>query len=563
MIIRRQTDIKDDVTASAAANLTLDQLLLNQVRKGAHRPFICDPPDKTELTGAVAHQYTYREADMRVAAMAAVLRNIGLRQDDIVAVRLPNTTEAVIALLAIWRAGLVACLVPLSWRRREWSMALEAVSPKALITATRIGEEDAALTACLMAENQFSIRFVAAFGPDEHDGVIALDPLISAAMTNEPEQSRPAARKRAGDHVATITFMETPDGLIPVPRCHASWIATAMRPAADLGLGPGARLLSPFMMSHLTGLAGAALPVLLTGAMLILHQPFDLFALEAQFETHRPTHILIPASLASSLAEIENAQALRTVVRVTPFGIGVPPRTGFEDQTVLDYASFSEHGLLPLAKGADGAFGLRAGYYHVRDTGDGSPVIARLRENDTPSASGGRLAHQMIRMAGGAKPGRERHYLEIGGAMAPDGEWVETVRPSKSRRKRTKSLGFNTLPVVFAKASGGLFRATGFVAGMGAVGGLPISLDALDKAYGRIEGAEAAAVAHADDELAVGIVPKGTMPLDPGEIRDAMASLAIAEHKIAANVTTLSTIPRRGDGDIDRDQITIKATRKT
>ncbi|MCB1493130.1 MAG: AMP-binding protein [Rhodobiaceae bacterium] len=564
MIIRRPSEIENDVTATAAGNLTIDQLLLNQVRKGPHRPFVCDPPNKTEITGSVPHQFSFRELNMRVQALAHVLRNIGLRQDDIVAVRLPNTSEAVIAMLAIWRAGMIACLLPLTWRRREWSRALEAVSPKAVITMTRIGEEDAALTASLMAENQFSIRFVAAFGPGSRDGIIALDSLINDAMASgdDIDDGDASVRPHAGDHVATITFMELAEGIVPVPRCHASWIALAMRPAADLALAPGKRLLNPFMLSQLTSLSAGLLPCLLTGAMMILHHPFDLFALGAQFAAHRPTAMLVPAALTGDLADIEGSESLRAILRIVPFGIAPPQRREKAEGVVFDYAAFGEQALLPLVTGSDGHRGLRIGTYHVRDNGNGSPVVAEVRECTAPTAPGTFRTHEMIRFGKAATETANRHYLEIAGSMAPDGDWVETVKPTQTLGHRPRRAGINEIPVVFSKEAGNIYSASGFVPGVGAIGGVAISLDALDRTYGQIDGAESAVVASRDDGIAVGFVPKGTTPLDPEEVRGAIASLAIAEHKLAGWMTTLSAVPRTGTGDIDRASVGDKASRR-
>lgn len=563
MIIRRRSGIENDVTASAAANLTIDQLLANQVRKGAHRPFLCDPPNKTALTGSQPLQLTYRETERRVAALATVLRNIGLRRDDIVAVRMPNTAETVIALLAIWRAGLVACPIPLTWRRREWSSALETVSPKALITTTRIGEEDAALTACLIAQERFSIRFVAAFGPDEYDGVISLDRFLGDAAKTDPKPEAEAIepRERAGDHVAAITFTELASGMVPVPRCHASWIASAMRPAADLGLLPGSRLLSPFMLSHMTGLSGGLLACLLTGAMLVLHHPFDLDTLGAQVASQRPNRALFPSSVANDLLALDDTRSIRSVLRVTPFGVGAEALSAApEGVSVFEYAGHGEQALLPLARDHDGVLGLRAGFHHVRDNGDYSLVVANVTECDVSPPSDSRRMAELLRRTGQVTEADLPRSLAIGGAMAPDGLWLENTETSTTPG-RARNPEIYRLAAAFYRSEGGVFPATGFLPGLGAIGGLLVSLGALDWDYGQIDGAEAAAVAAGEAGLAVGIVPKGVRPLDESAVRAAVDTLALAEHKIAGSVVPLSAIPRRSDGQVDRGQVVARLAR--
>lgn len=562
MIIRTQAVFADGGSAGAAAEITIDHILRNQVRKGPHRPFLIEPPNKSDITGTEPVRLTYRQAEQRAEAIATVLRDIGLRQDDIVAVRMPNTAELVLTLLGIWRAGLVACLLPIPWRRREWSEALDAVAPKALVTTSRIGEEDAALTASLMAEKQFSVRFVAAFGPHRQDGVIALDRLVEDAIGEENDEALASSRPHAGQHVAAITFTETAEGLMPVPRCHASWIAAAMRPAADLRLGPGERMLSPFMLSQTTGLVGALLPCLMTGATLILHHPFDLYALEAQLETHKPTVAAIPAALADELVGLPGAQTLRTILRVTPFAIGARPMSGGPDRlAVSDYASFSEQALLPLTNRPGGQLALRIGNYRVRDDSDTSPVIASVIEADAASNRSMFKPHDLIRFAARMTQKDPRVAIDIAGAMAPDGPWTDVVRQSGTRGRRDRPGSIHTLPVMFERVGAGFFRATGFAPGVGAVGGLCVSLAALDRAYANIDGADAAAVAAGGDTLFVGIVPNGAVPPDSTELRESVDALAIAEHKIAASIATLASLPRLADGEIDRKQIESRATR--
>ncbi|MEU8194072.1 amino acid adenylation domain-containing protein [Microbispora amethystogenes] len=50
-------------------------------------------------------EVTYGELDLRAARLAASLRASGVRPGDVVGVRLPRSAEAIVALLAVWRAG--------------------------------------------------------------------------------------------------------------------------------------------------------------------------------------------------------------------------------------------------------------------------------------------------------------------------------------------------------------------------------------------------------------------------------------------------------------------------
>ncbi len=96
---------------------------------------LIDPPHCASITGAAPRRLTYAEADRAISVLATKLGGLGLQTDTVVAMQLANTVDSVIALLAIWRARLIAAPLPLLWRRQEMVDALSRAGAKAIHVA--------------------------------------------------------------------------------------------------------------------------------------------------------------------------------------------------------------------------------------------------------------------------------------------------------------------------------------------------------------------------------------------------------------------------------------------
>ena len=87
------------------------------------------------------------------------------RRTSIVATQFPNTSESVLALLGIMRAGMIAAPMPMLWRRADCVAALSRIGTKALMTCARVGTTDHAALAMQVAAAIFTVRCVCGFGP--------------------------------------------------------------------------------------------------------------------------------------------------------------------------------------------------------------------------------------------------------------------------------------------------------------------------------------------------------------------------------------------------------------
>lgn len=282
-----------------AAHDTLDGLFRRAGVRHADIIALADPPDRHTIDGAEARWFTFAEADRAVSAIANTLRQFDLPTDAVVAYQLPNTVENVLTFLGILRAGMIAAPLPLLWRKADIVAALTQVAAKVLITTTRVEAYPAAETAMRAAADLFPVRFVCGFGEWLPDGIVPLDPLLSAAnAVTVPPLIRDGDAAR---HVAAITWEVTARGPAPVARSHAELLA-AMPPLPANDAAP-LSLLSATPPASFAGIALTLLPWLARGGTLHLHHGFDPETFIMQTGERHCDTIVVPGPLLEPLSD--------------------------------------------------------------------------------------------------------------------------------------------------------------------------------------------------------------------------------------------------------------------
>ncbi len=103
---------------------------------------LIDPPDREAFTSGAPRRLTYVASRSRRHRHRGAAAPGRARARHVVALQMPNTVEAVLALLGVLRAGLIASPLPLLWRRADCTAAIIAVGARALITMGRVGATD-------------------------------------------------------------------------------------------------------------------------------------------------------------------------------------------------------------------------------------------------------------------------------------------------------------------------------------------------------------------------------------------------------------------------------------
>jgi non-ribosomal peptide synthetase component F len=341
--------VADQVTSAPS----LDDLFRRSVARKPDADALADPVDRARVTGHTPRRLTYAQVDRAVANLAAHFVDAGLPAGSIIAIQLPNTVEATLAMLAAVRAGLVVALLPQLWRQAELTDALNRIGARAILGTSRIDGVDHAEIAMNAAAEVFSVRHVCMFGNDVPEGMAALDDIVFASQPLRTIQDRDPRRANI------ITFDVTSEGLRAVPRTQMQVIAGGLAVFLETGVSPGARLLSAVMPSSFAGVCASTVTWLLSGGSLTFHHPFDTETLTRQLVDERCETLIAPAPLALRLAEAgafaDAAPSLRQVIGLWRTAEQVASSNVWHAPSRFsDLYAFGEAGLFAIPRDADG-----------------------------------------------------------------------------------------------------------------------------------------------------------------------------------------------------------------
>jgi hypothetical protein len=323
-------------SAGAGGRITLDDLFRAALAQRPDHVALFDPPHREAFTTGAPRRLTYAQADRAITAIAARVRRDGLARDEVVALQMPNTVEAVLALLGVLRAGLIASPLPLLWRRAD----------------------------CTAGDRATSLDD--ALAPDA-------DP-TSAAANLAPAESEPTAYA----HVAVVTWDVTAAGLVPVARSHAEVVMAGLEPMLEGRFEPKATILSSLCPGSAAALAATLVPWLLSHGTLALHHPFDPLAMRQQILDLGCDTVIVPGSLAARTAEASMFadSEVHQVIALwrNPERLAACASWHQDWPGLIDVVAFGEAGLMAANRNADGRpAGLIPG--PTRRTADKGPLL--------------------------------------------------------------------------------------------------------------------------------------------------------------------------------------------
>ena len=217
----------------------------------------------------------YAELERLAGAMAALLRERGLRRDDRVGLMLPNVPEFPIAYFGALRAGGIVVPMNVMLKRREVAYHLEDSGARLLLAWHELDEEAAAGTAAAGAE------------------LLAVEPRGLAALIAEraAAASEPPA-PTAGDDTAVILYTSGTTGRPKgAELTHANLHGNAEVVARTVSrVGPGDVVLGTLPLFHSFGQTVSMNATLLAGACLTLVPRFEPGEALATIERDRVTH---------------------------------------------------------------------------------------------------------------------------------------------------------------------------------------------------------------------------------------------------------------------------------
>jgi acyl-CoA synthetase (AMP-forming)/AMP-acid ligase II len=343
--------------SDGANSVTIDDIFRSHAQRRPGALALIDAANRETFTDGRPHRLTYAQADRIVTAIAGRLRRMGLPTDSVIGIQLPNIAENVLAMLGVWRAGMIVAALPLLCRRTDAVAALARIGAKALITCSRVGTFNHDQFAMTVGADVFSIRYICGFGPNLPDGVVSFQDLFATAVDAAPPSDR-ERRSNTAAHIAAITFDVGEGGIVPVARSHAELLAGGLAVLLERSLAQDANILSAIVPSSFAGICLTLLPWALCGGTLVLHHPFDPGTLGSQARDERCDTLILPGPIAFRLAAAGAfaVQGPAAVIAAWRALERLATSSAWRESEIMlvDVAIFSEACLAPARRGPGG-----------------------------------------------------------------------------------------------------------------------------------------------------------------------------------------------------------------
>ena len=515
-------------------------------RRALQRPAalaLIDSPNGHGLARGGAGTCSYAAVDATVDALAHTLIALGLVPGDRILVQLPNVALQSLTILAAWRAGLTACMVPMLWRRVEIEAACAALAPQALLGGGNFAGENQAETLCEIAASHMCVRFVLGLGHGLPDGVTSLDEALEAGLSG----SSTPVQARALPGPAMITFAARPGvPLVPVFRSEDDLLAQGAMTVLALSLTSRDVILCPYPLTGIVGLSFGLMAWLISGGVLAQHHPFDYGVFVQQLITSGATVTALPSSILMALAED---------------GVLRAPECKLQQAGCV-------WSMAQLASGAPALDGVGLPLFDLYPLGDLAAVVRR-RVADTDPAL---LPHGKIRTEG--EDGGGAVFLEtalgpsrtlglgprellLRGAVVPRVAAGSGEPPAASLQGQ----GFvgSSLSAV-SEGKGGDFLKIRRDPELLQHGGFTIAAAELDALYQGFPGfLDAACFVLPDpivgDRIFAAVVPKPNQPVSLAGLHDFLRMRGVAPYKFPDRLVVVKLIPREADGRMQREQM--------
>ncbi|WP_349371882.1 AMP-binding protein [Salinarimonas sp.] len=376
---------------AAPAARGLDALFAERAAHGPQAIAFVDQPARESWCGRPRIAWSYGAAEPIVARLSAFFDSLGLPPAAPVAVCLPAGSEALLTLLALERAGLTPCLLPLAWPRDDLARAVEATGAVAVVTQSWIGSLKPAETFRDIAMAYYGLRFVLGFGPQTPDGVLDLDRVMideRPILAGRGEPTPPPAE--APPEPGLVTLARREDGIVAAWRPASSWIAAASDFLAIARYRPEERILSLVAPDDLVGLVTGFVGSLLVGAPLESHGLFDGPALAAALAQEHETRLVAPGWMEPALAAAALPACVTGLVLTHAAPTRFRARTGLA-RPVVDVLALEPWALVSRPRGRSGQVAIRL------DEGSdaGAGLLVRRDETGLLAVSGAAAAARL------------------------------------------------------------------------------------------------------------------------------------------------------------------------
>ncbi len=547
MFLTPAETVADHVARGWWEGSSVDALFQSAAAAGGDALALVDPPNRMALDGQPPGRLTWQQVRDRVERTAAALLDLGLVKDDIVAVQLPNTVDAVIVFLACARLGLIVTPVVMQYREHELTYILDQTSPRAFVTVPMFAGHDHAAMAARLAAGR--------------DMAVVTD---LAAHTANTATVAPyvAVHPTEGGEVLTICWTSgteaRPKG---VPRDHNHWLLNARVVAEATGMVPGEVLLNPFPLVNIGSIGGLVMPWLRLGGRLVLHHPFDLPIFLKQIAEERITYTIAPPAVLTALLMQPGLIGEGALASLRAIGSGSAPLSPW----LID--SWATRHAIQICNifGSNEGASLFSSHVDVPDTTERARYFPRWGAEGTswPGFTPSVMRTRLADLDSGetiTTPGRAGE-LRIAGPNVFGGYWRS---PELTAAAFDEQGAFRTGDLFEIAGEGDLARFYRFVGRSKEIivrGGVNISPAELDDLMVGMPGiAEAATVGIPDDRLgervAVAVVQKpGAAVPTLADVTAWMAGKDVAVFKRPERLVVVERLPRNAMNKVVRGEL--------
>jgi len=529
-----------------------EALRLNAKNAGSEIAFR-DSPDRASLGLGSPRELTWSQAHMIANVLAERFSECGLSAGDVIAFQMPNIVEAPLLLLGAWRAGLVACPMPMLWQLEEVRRAFSQIKPVAAVSVGRYGDRVPAETLGEAAARQMSIRYVLALGEDIPDGVTPMDEWLADAPSAERNKNEEAKSAAPSDDTAILTWRVCEQGPHPVPHTHNELAGLAHIFASNLKLTSSDTVLNTYPYISIEAVAGQLIAPLIAGAGTTLHLPFNFEVFVQQLKDHRITYTAVPAPVITALEERHNMRSddlnLSRIGCIWQGPHSVKSGSELFEATlpIFDIHNFSELALI------------------VRERTQGNdPALLPLGKIKTAEDDTSDEPELETRVRGSVQSEDDEQILRgtlfVRGAIVPSGPFDRAGKLA-SEVLKTDAQGFldTGIGCMVGETLGGHFlceKSEDLIYHGGAV----IAASELDELYAEFDDFLDAAAFVLDDavigeRIFAAVVPRPELSPSLQRLRHYLTTKRVAAYKAPDQLVIVKSIPRHADGTVLRDQI--------
>lgn len=306
MILHERTQIDAYRAAGQWGDTTVDDLLRQAVARDPGRLAIADAPNRADFAHGMPARLTFWEVDRAVDRLVSEFAAVGVTNESIVVVQLPNVVELVLTCLACARVGAVVSPLPVQFGRHEIGQVIEVLQRvDAVVTASHFKRVSLAATWNEVLDEQGG-EATSLLLFDSSGGLVPRAVRIAETIRQSPNDKSTGRRPRIdADEIFTICWtsgtIAAPKG---VPRSHNNWVLYSRMVAEACDLHDGERILSPFPIVNLSGIGISLLVWLHQAGTLHLHHPFSADVFLEQITRDRITFaVAAPAVLTMILQD--------------------------------------------------------------------------------------------------------------------------------------------------------------------------------------------------------------------------------------------------------------------